>query len=839
MRRKSLIHLALVAAVVAAVLLAPAGVARASGIGFTGEPADHFWQIPEIVFCKNGFTILADEKDHHEMNPNLPSGTGDPLPFSLRLGSSNPPVLATIAEGKKPPIAGGIGGATHPTVSGSATFVFATPQSPGTDVAITIERWDHWLETFHETEDDASDHSIDFDDVWPFTFEDPPPPPPPAGQVEDCTVVADTIAPTATASISPPPNANGWNNTDVTVQLNAADNVGGLGVKAIRYAITGAQTYTPTTSFDPSISLPVTAEGETTISYFPWDSAGNAGPEQTITARIDKILPATTATVSPPPSPSGLSSTPVTIQLNASDNLSGVQQITYSSTGAQPIATTTVSGASASINITAPGTTTISYAATDNAGNAEAAKTQVIQVTTRVVDGMQALYLFDENGGNIVHDRAGVGAPLDLTVQDPAAVGWSSSGLVISSTTVLSSTVPATRLTTAMSKTNELAIEAWITPAEPQATLLGRIVTLSADAATRDVTLAQGEVARGHISYNARLHTHHPGAPTPPPLASPDNLVTSALTHLVYTRDASGLARLYVNGVEVAHANQLGDLSTWAQNYVLALANEPSGDRPWLGTYHLVALYNRALSTAEVRQNFGAGPGGGEPVVLTGRQALYPFDENGGNIVHDRAGVGAPLDLTIQDPAAVGWSPSGLVISSTTVLSSTVPATRLTTAMSNTNELAIEAWITPSDPTDSGLGRIVTLSANAATRDVTLAQGEVANGRISYNVRLRTHHPGAPTPPTLASPDDLVTSALTHLVYTRDASGLARLYVNGVEVAHASQLGDLSTWAHSYGLALANEPSGDRPWLGTYHMVALYNRALSPAEVHQKFQTGP
>src|SRR5215217_4002312 len=250
-------------------------------------------------------------------------------------------------------------------------------------------------------------------------------------------------------------------------------------------------------------------------------------------------------------------------------------------------------------------------------------------------------------------------------------------------------TVPAWRLTSAMSNTNELAIEAWITPSDPTDSGLGRIVTLSADAGTRDVTLAQGEVAHGHISYNARLHTHHPGAPTPPTLASPDGLVASTLTHLVYTRDASGLARLYVNGVEVSHANQLGDLSRWAQTYPLALANEPGGDRPWLGTCHLVALYNRALSPAEVRQNFGAGPQGGEPVALTGRQALYPFDENSGTIVHDRAGVAAPLDLTVQDPAAVGWTPSGLVISSTTVLSSTVPATRVTSAMSNTNELAI------------------------------------------------------------------------------------------------------------------------------------------------------
>jgi hypothetical protein len=38
------------------------------------------------------------------------------------------------------------------------------------------------------------------------------------------------------------------------------------------------------------------------------------------------------------------------------------------------------------------------------------------------------------------------------------------------------------------------------------------------------------------------------------------------------------------------------------------MANESSGDRAWLGELHRIAIYDRALSAAEVMQNHEAGP---------------------------------------------------------------------------------------------------------------------------------------------------------------------------------------------------------------------------------------
>ena len=83
----------------------------------------------------------------------------------------------------------------------------------------------------------------------------------------------------------------------------------------------------------------------------------------------------------------------MTVTLSATDNAngSGVKQISYSATGAQP-GSGIVSGDTATMTISAEGRTTISYRATDNAGNVETAKTVTVQLdkTPPSISGMPA-----------------------------------------------------------------------------------------------------------------------------------------------------------------------------------------------------------------------------------------------------------------------------------------------------------------------------------------------------------------------------------------------------------------------------------------------------------------
>lgn len=104
----------------------------------------------------------------------------------------------------------------------------------------------------------------------------------------------------------------------------------------------------------------------------------------------DSTAPATSAATSPEPNAAGWHKEDVTVTLNAADedDGSGVEGITYLATGAQEIASETVAGDEAEFLITNEGETTITYSATDNAGNTAEEKTLTVRLdeTAPVLD---------------------------------------------------------------------------------------------------------------------------------------------------------------------------------------------------------------------------------------------------------------------------------------------------------------------------------------------------------------------------------------------------------------------------------------------------------------------
>jgi len=97
---------------------------------------------------------------------------------------------------------------------------------------------------------------------------------------------------------------------------------------------------------------------------------------------LDVVPPTTTATITPAAA-SGWTNTDVIVSFSATDTgpaASGVNEIVFSTSGAQAIGETHVSGASASITITAEGITTVFFHAKDNAGNTEAAHSVTVRI---------------------------------------------------------------------------------------------------------------------------------------------------------------------------------------------------------------------------------------------------------------------------------------------------------------------------------------------------------------------------------------------------------------------------------------------------------------------------
>jgi hypothetical protein len=90
----------------------------------------------------------------------------------------------------------------------------------------------------------------------------------------------------------------------------------------------------------------------------------------------------------------GWNNSNVTVTMNSVDNPggSGVKQIQFSLAGAQPGGPQTVMGSTAAVTISAQGTTTLTYFATDNEGNVEQAKTLTVKLdkTLPVIAGLPA-----------------------------------------------------------------------------------------------------------------------------------------------------------------------------------------------------------------------------------------------------------------------------------------------------------------------------------------------------------------------------------------------------------------------------------------------------------------
>jgi len=219
--------------------------------------------------------------------------------------------------------------------------------------------------------------------------------------------------------------------------------------------------------------------------------------------------------------------------------------------------------------------------------------------------------------------------------------------------------------------------------------------------------------------------------------------------------------------------------------------------------------------------------------VGRGIVALYDFSGGNGQTIHDRSGVGAPVDLKIDNAKGVRWSKGSLSIRSAVLIASPQPARKIVDAVKRSNAISVEAWAKPVSNAQSGPARIVSLSSDPSNRNVTLGQD-----KDFYDVRLRAKSTSNNGLPSTSSPKRSLRPVLTHVVYARDPQGNARIFLNGKPVANKRISGNFAKWDGRYRLALGNELTKDRPWLGDLHLVAIYSRALSPQEVRRNFAAG-
>jgi len=173
--------------------------------------------------------------------------------------------------------------------------------------------------------------------------------------------------PTTTATLSPAPNAAGWNNKPVTVTLSSTENGNAALVKQITYSASGAWSAPSTTVAGATASLLINTEGVTTITYWGTGFDNNSEAPQARRVQIDWTAPTVTF--------SGNAGTytvdqMVNIACTATDSLSGVASSTCR----------TISGPAYAFNL---GSNTFSASAADVAGNTGIGSTSfTVQVTS-------------------------------------------------------------------------------------------------------------------------------------------------------------------------------------------------------------------------------------------------------------------------------------------------------------------------------------------------------------------------------------------------------------------------------------------------------------------------
>jgi len=159
-------------------------------------------------------------------------------------------------------------------------------------------------------------------------------------------VVADTTPPLIVPSISPQPNANGWNNTNVTVTWSVSDPESGV------VSSTGCS--------------PTTLTQETSGRTLTCTAQNGAGlrSSKSVIIKIDKTAPTITFTGN-----AGTYAVDQTILITcaASDSLSGIAITSCPAVASGPAANF--------VGTTAATTTTLTATATDNAGNSASAGT--------------------------------------------------------------------------------------------------------------------------------------------------------------------------------------------------------------------------------------------------------------------------------------------------------------------------------------------------------------------------------------------------------------------------------------------------------------------------------
>jgi hypothetical protein len=268
-----------------------------------------------------------------------------------------------------------------------------------------------------------------------------------------------------------------------------------------------------------------------------------------------------------------------------------------------------------------------------------------------------ALYEFKEGSGTVARDTSGVAPAMDLTLSD--ARWLSNHGIEFLPGKAQASAATSRKLYDRIAEpgagTQQYSIEAWSVAANVTQEGPARIVAYASGSGSANFTM--GQVLYNYVFRNRSLAAGIDGNGRPDlSTRDADQDLQATLQHVVLTYDQYRGRRIHVNGVWTGDVDAQGGgrLWSWDPNFSFVLGNTTTSDRPWLGRLQLVAIYDHALTEAQILQNFGAG---------VGKRLILRFD------IGQWAGAGSLLEFTVSElddysylfckPTVITPNPSG------------------------------------------------------------------------------------------------------------------------------------------------------------------------------------
>jgi hypothetical protein len=219
----------------------------------------------------------------------------------------------------------------------------------------------------------------------------------------------------------------------------------------------------------------------------------------------------------------------------------------------------------------------------------------------------------------------------------------------------------------------------------------------------------------------------------------------------------------------------------WDCRYPLLVANEVSGDRPWLGRIRGLALYPRALIADEIGSlaRLPLSPDNIGVRREMGALALYSFAVAGSGRVPQLLEDGSRLDLLLPAAGSLSWQveAGALTLRDPLLIESAGPAREICEAIMGAKAFAVEVEIASGDVEQGGPARIVSQSSGILRRNFML--GEESGGLV-VRVRTPSNGPDGSRLPLVTDPG--VLSEGWHQVVFGYAGGAVFLALDGVQI---------------------------------------------------------